>query len=40
MEELFKEGITDFGSTDIAHAKEMDVIVSDMIIHEVVPGCS
>ena len=37
MEEHFKKNIVDFKSTDLVHAKEMDVKVSDMIIHEVVP---
>jgi len=38
MEEIFKKNIGDFASTDLSHAKEMDVKVSDMIIHEVIPA--
>lgn len=37
MEKIFKEKIGDFGSTDISHARELNVKVSDMIIHEVLP---
>ena len=37
MEEHFRKNIVDFNSTDLSNAKEMDVKVSDMIIHEVVP---
>lgn len=37
MERIFKEKIGDFASTDISHARELNVKVSDMIIHEVLP---
>jgi hypothetical protein len=37
MEKIFKSKVADFDSTQIQHAKEMNVKVSDMIIHEVLP---
>lgn len=37
MEKIFMEKMANFDSTDIQHAKEMNVKVSDMIIHEVLP---
>ena len=37
FEEIMKKGCTNFDSADIKHAKEMDVRVSDMIIHEILP---
>ena len=37
MEEIFKGKLGNFDSADIGHAGEMDVRVSDMVIHEVLP---
>jgi len=37
MEKIFKKGIVDFDSAQIINAKEMDIRVSDMIIHEMLP---
>ena len=37
MEDTFRKGCVNFDCADISHAKEMDVRVSDMIIHEVLP---
>ena len=37
MESIFKSQLGNFDSADIAHASEMDVRVSDMVIHEVMP---
>ena len=37
MEKIFKQKVGDFDSTDIGHARELNVKVSDMIIHEVLP---
>ena len=37
MEKIFKKGIVDFDSAQIVNAKEMDIRVSDMIIHEILP---
>ena len=37
MEKIFKAKVGNFDSTNIGHAKEMNVKVSDMIIHEVIP---
>lgn len=37
MEGIFKKKIGDYDSTDLQHAGEMNVKVSDMIIHEVLP---
>ena len=37
MEKIFKAKVANFDSTDIQHAREMNVKVSDMIIHEVIP---
>lgn len=37
MEKIFRSKIGDFDSTDIGHARELNVKVSDMIIHEVLP---
>ena len=37
MEKVFRENCTNFDCADISHAKEMDVRVSDMIVHEVMP---
>ena len=36
-EKLFKSKLGNFDSADIAHAGEMDIRVSDMVIHEVMP---
>ena len=36
-EELFKKKIVDFDSADIGTAQEMNIRVSDMIIHEILP---
>jgi hypothetical protein len=36
-EEIFKDRLVDFASADIVHASEMDIRVSDMIIHEIMP---
>lgn len=38
MEKIFQKNIGDFQSVQIANAKEMDVRVSDMIIHEIMPS--
>ncbi len=36
-EDLFRKKIVDFDSADIATAQEMNIRVSDMIIHEILP---
>ena len=36
-EQIFKKRLGNFDSADIGHAKEMDVRVSDMVIHEIMP---
>jgi len=36
-EDIFKKKMGNFDSVDIAHAREMDIRVSDMIIHEIMP---
>ena len=33
-EQVFKGRLGNFDSADISHAREMDVRVSDMVIHE------
>ena len=37
MGNLFKAKMANYDETDLQHAKEMNVKVSDMIIHEVLP---
>ena len=37
MEEIFKKSISDFDSAQISAAHEMDIRISDMIIHEIMP---
>lgn len=36
-ENIFKNKLGNFDSADIAHASEMNIRVSDMVIHEVMP---
>ena len=36
-EQVFKGRLGNFDSVDISHAREMDVRVSDMVIHEIMP---
>ena len=36
-QEIFKKSISDFDSAQISTAHEMDIRISDMIIHEMMP---
>lgn len=37
MVALFKANFTDYDETTLAHAKELNIKISDMIIHELLP---
>lgn len=37
MEKILKEKVVDFDSAQISAAQEMDIRISDMIIHEILP---
>jgi hypothetical protein len=37
MERILKEKVVDFDSAQISSAHEMDIRISDMIIHEIMP---
>ena len=37
MEKIFKQKLVDFDSAQISSAREMDIRVSNMIIHEILP---